>query len=187
MVLLEKLVTADEFFEIAQLPENDEKRLELDDGEIVEMATSSPANTVIAARIGYFLNAFVIPNDLGYVTGADGGFALSERRVRQPDVAFVSKARVPTLPKRFQLAPDLAVEVVSPDEDVFRKANEYLRAGTNQVWAVYADEQQVYVMRLAEDGSIYSTPHGISDTLDGGDVLPGFNLRVSDIFPDEPV
>jgi len=141
MVLLEKLYTADEFFEIVQLPENDEKRLELDDGEIVEMAASSPANTVIAARISYFLNAFVIPNDLGYVTGADGGFVLSEQRVRQPDVAFVSKNRVPTLPKRFNLAPDLAVEVVSPDEDVFKKANEYLRAGTKQVWAVYADER----------------------------------------------
>ena len=184
MVLLEKLYTADEFFEIVQLPENDEKRLELDDGEIIEMAASSPANTVIAARIGYFLNAFVIPNNLGYVTGADGGFLLSERRVRQPDAAFISKDRVPKLPKHFNIAPDLAVAVVSQDEDVFKKANEYLRAGTRLVWAVYGDEQRVYVMRLAENGSIYSTPHGVDDTLDGGDVLPGFTLPVQDIFPD---
>ena len=129
----EKLYTAEEFWEIAQLPENQDKRLELEDGVIVEMGSSSPANTVTAMRIGYFLNGFVIPRDLGYVTGADGGFKVGAKRVRQPDVGFVSKARVPKLTKRFDLAPDLAVEVVSPDEDIFKKAREYLHAGTKNL------------------------------------------------------
>ncbi len=77
MALREKLYTADEFFEIAGLPENDEKRLELDDGEIIDMGASSRLNTVTASRINYFLNAHVIPRGLGYVTGADGGFKLA--------------------------------------------------------------------------------------------------------------
>jgi Uma2 family endonuclease len=185
MTLHEKQYTADEFFEIASLPENRDKRLELDDGVIVDMGSSSQLNTVTAARIVYFLNAFVIPNDLGYVTGADGGFKLGEKRARFSDVAFVSKDRLPKLKGvKFPLAPDLAVEVVSPDEDIFKKAREYLYAGTMMVWAVYADEKVVYVMRSDSDGSIRSAPYGVNDSLDGGDVLPGFALPVSDIFPE---
>ncbi len=184
MALREKLYTADEFFEIAGLPENDEKRLELDDGEIIEMAESSATNTVTAMRVGYFLNDFVIPRNLGYVTGADGGFKLAERRVRQPDVAYISKDRAPKLPKLFTIAPDLAVEIVSPDEDIFKKAREYLDAGTRIVWAVYADEKTVYVFQLDADGSVRSKPYDINATLDGGDVLPDFRLPVSDIFPE---
>jgi Uma2 family endonuclease len=179
----ERLYTAEEFWDIAQLPENQDKRLELEDGVIIEMGASSPANSVTAMRIGHFLNAFVIPRDLGYVTGADGGFKLASKRVRQPDVGFISKARSPKLPKRFEVAPDLAVEIVSPDEDIFKKARQYLHAGTHMVWAVYADERTVYVMTLNDDGVLTSKPFGENDTLDGGDILPGFTLPVRDIFP----
>lgn len=184
MLLGEKLYTAEEFFEIAALPENDEKWLELDDGVIVEMAASRPINTVTASRVSYFLNAYVIPRNLGYVTGADGGFKLGERQVRQPDVGFISKVRVPRLPKRFNLPPDLAVELVSPDEDIFKKSLEYLQAGTHLVWAVYAEEKIVYVFQLDDDGSVRSKPYDLNATLDGGDVLPGFTLPVKDIFPE---
>ena len=183
MALREKLYTFEEFWEIVMLPENVERRLELDEGIIVDMGSSSPTNTVIAMRMGYFLNAFVIPNDLGYVTGADGGFRLAPKTFRIPDVGFISKQRVSTLPKRFEIAPDLAVEIVSPDEDVFRKANEYIEAGTQMVWAVYASEKRVYIFRPNQDGTLNVQTYNQDDTLDGGDVLPGFTLRVSDIFP----
>lgn len=180
----EKLYTAEEFWKIARLPENEGKRLELDEGEIVEMAASKPVNTIIAGRVIYYLNAFVIPHDLGYVTVPDGGFKLAPKTVRQPDAAFISKARVPKIPHEFEIAPDLAVEIVSPHEDVWKKANEYLRAGTKLVWAVYPNDKIVYVFRLNDDGSLQGQPFDISATLDGGDVLPGFSLLVSDIFPD---
>lgn len=183
MVLREKLYTAEEFWEVVQLPENEHKRLELDDGIIIEMAPSRPINSITAGRIIHFLNAYVIPRDLGYVTSPDGGFKLAAKRVRQPDAAFVTKERVPQIPSEFNLAPDLAVEVVSPDEDIFKKANEYLRAGTRLIWAVYADEQLVYVIRLDEDGRLVSVEYRIDATLDGGSVLPGFTLAVKDIFP----
>lgn len=183
MTLRERLYSAEEFFDYAALPENDDKRLELDDGVIIEMAASSPINTVTAIRLATFINVYVMQNDLGYVTGADGGFKLSSKRVRQPDVGFISKTRLPTLPARFNLPPDLAVEVVSEDEDIFRKAREYLHSGVRLVWAIYADEQVVYVMTLNEQGGILSLPFGVDDTLDGGDVLPGFTLPVRDIFP----
>jgi len=147
------------------------------------MGSSSPINIVTAARIIYFLNGFVIPRDLGYVTGADGGFKLATHKARQPDVGFISKARAPKLPKKFDIAPDLAVEVVSPDEDVLKKTNEYFRAGTRLVWAVYTDEKRVYVFRPTESGEAHMQTLDLDDTLDGGDVLPGFSLPVRDIFP----
>lgn len=187
MVLQEKLYTAEEFWEIARQPENELRRLELDEGVIVEMAESSPTNTVIAGRVIYFLNAFVIPNDLGYVTAPDGGFKLGERKVRQPDAAFISKSRVVTLPKHFDLPPDLAVEIVSPNEDVLRKVDEYLRAGTRIVWVVYASEKMIYVFTLDENRNLRGQPFGVNDTLDGGDVLPGFRLPVQDVFPEADI
>ena len=72
MVVKDRLYTVEEFWEIARLPENEGRRLELEDGVIVDVGASSPINTVTAMRIGYFFNAFVIPRDLGYVTGPDG-------------------------------------------------------------------------------------------------------------------
>jgi Uma2 family endonuclease len=183
MLIHEKLYTPEEFFEIAALPENEDRRLELDEGVIVEM-TSSRLNTVTAVRIIHFLTNFVIPNDLGLVTGADGGFKLAGGNVRRPDVGFISKDHgVKLVGIAFNLAPDLAVEIVSPDEDVFKKANEYIAAGTRIVWAVYAEDKVVYVIRPTDDGELRVQKLGIDETLDGGDVLSGFKLPVRDIFP----
>jgi Uma2 family endonuclease len=185
MVVGEKLYTAEEFWEIAQDPANELRRLELDEGVIVEMAESSPINTVIAGLVITALNVFVVPRKLGYVSTPDGGYKLGERKVRQPDAAFISKARVAKLPKHFDLPPDLAVEIISPNEDALKKVNEYLRAGVRIVWTIYADDQEVYVFTLNDDGSLRGQPFGISDTLDGGDMLPGFTLPVRDIFPED--
>lgn len=184
MTLQEKLYTAEEFWEIAALPENENHRLELEDGVIVDMGESSPTNTVIAMRVGHFLNAFVIPSDLGYVTGADGGFKLPNGNVRQPDAAFISKQRLSTLPHKFNIAPDLAVEVVSKREDILKKVYEYLDSGTRLVWAVYAEDKTVIVFQLDEHGVLRGERLGVSAALDGGDVLPGFSLPVRDIFPE---
>lgn len=187
MVLQERLYTAAEFWEIAQRPENADKRLELIDGVIVEMASSSQKNTVIAMRIGYFFNAFVIPRDLGYVSGADGGYTINERNAFQPDVGLILKDRHPVLEGvEFPIPPDLAVEVISPSEssnDVLKKVQRYIGAGTKRVWTVYPEDQEVYVWMRAEDGGLHMQPFGIDDSLDGGDVLLGFKLNVNDIFP----
>lgn len=183
MAVAERRYTAEEFWEIAALPENENRRLELEDGVIVDMGESSPTNSVIAGRFIYFLNAFVIPKNLGFVTSPDGGYKLTSGRVRQPDVAFISRARMPELPDRFRIAPDLAVEIVSPREDILKKAYEYFDAGTQLVWAVYAEVKTVIVFQLDDDGILHGQRLDIDDTLDGGDVLPGFSLPVKDIFP----
>lgn len=187
MAVQERLYTTAEFWEIVQRPENADKRLELIDGVIVEMAPSSQKNTVVAARFIYFLNAHVIPRDLGYVTGADGGYRISEHNSFQPDVGFISKERHPTLEGvEFPVAPDLAVEVISPSESsgiVFGKIHQCIQAGTHLVWMVCPDDETVYAWQPAPDGGLHVQPFGKDDTLDGSPVLPGFTLKVSEIFP----
>lgn len=179
MVTRERLLTAEEFWEIARLPENEGRRLELEDRVIIEMASSSPVNIVLAGIIAHFLNVHVLPRKLGFVTTPDGGFKLSTGTVRQPDVAFIAQSRMPELPAEFKIAPDLAVEIVSPSEDVLKKVKEYLASGTQIVWAVYPDERTIEVFK--PDDPRWQTL-GIDDTLDGGDVLPGFTLPVKYIF-----
>jgi Uma2 family endonuclease len=178
-----EIVSPDEFWEYTALSENEGRRLELVEGVITESAESRPINTVTAGIVIHFLNAFVIPRKFGWVTVPDGGFQLSATKGRQPDVAFVSAARLSTLPEKFKFAPDLAVEVVSPSEDIFSKAEDYLRAGTQQVWAIFPDRHIVYVVSLEMDDTIHSKRLEINDTLDGGSILPGFTLPVRDIFP----
>ncbi len=181
MVISDIRYTADEFFEVARDPANAERHLELVNGAIVDMPPSSPINTIIAMRIARFLSEYVMTHDAGYVTGADGDFKLSENQVRQPDVAFVSKERYPTVPDQFDSAPDIAIEVVSPREDVLGKASEYLKAGTRFVWAIYPETKTVHV--LQSDAPRW-TELTAGDVLDGGNVLPEFRLAVDDIFPE---
>ena len=183
MVLREKLYTVEEFREIARLPENEDKRLELEDGVIVEMPGSRPVNSFVAIRIAHFLMIHATKYDLGMVGGADASFKLKAGTSRQPDVSFVPKSQLPSIPNELDFAPALAVEVVSPREDVFKKVNEYLEAGTAIVWAVYCDEKRGYVFTQDESGVLRTEIKGIDDVLSGGDVLPDFELPVKDIFP----
>ncbi len=179
----QKLYTVEEFEQYVSLPENQDRRLELEDGMIVELAPSSFLNTVTEGRIIYYLNAVIIPGNLGHLTVPDGGFRLSPSRVRQPDIGFISsshglKVEGVVIP----ITPDLAVEVVSPDEDVFKRAKEFIRAGTRIVWAVYAEDRTIAVFTPAEGSEFRIRELTVNDTLDGGDVLPGFSIPVAQIF-----
>ena len=185
MAIHQQLHTAQEFWQMAETLDDD-KQYELVAGEITEMPPSSPENTIVAVRITAFLFNFVDSHDLGYVTGADGGYTLDEKNVRIPDVAFISKERAPEIPKHFDIAPDLAIEVISPSQTaakVRKKKLLYLESGVRMVWNFYVDERMVEVWRIGADGKPYMQPFGADDTLDGGDVLPGFTLAVSKIFP----
>jgi Uma2 family endonuclease len=187
MIAQEKLYTIAEFWEIAQRPENEDKRLELVKGVIYELAPSSKKNTITAIRFASFLLPFVDEHDLGYVSGADGGFELSDDEVRLPDVAFISKDRAAGLEgTTFTAAPDLAIEVITPSESnrkVLDKVRAYLPAGTKRVWTAYPDDEVVDAYRMGEGGSLIVDTFGIDDTLDGGSVLPGFQLPIKKIFP----
>lgn len=186
MSVQERLYTAAEFWGIAHLPENADKHLELLDGIIIEMPPSSQKNAVIAARIVYLLNTYVIPRDLGYVTGADGGYTITDHNAFQPDAAFISKTRHSALEGvAFPVAPDLAVEVISPSEssnDVLKKVRRYLAAGTRQVWTVYPEDTLVYVWKPGGEDDVHMQVVDINGSLSGEDALPGFTLTAREIF-----
>jgi Uma2 family endonuclease len=169
-----------EFDQFALLPENRDKRLELLNGRIIEVVSSLPSSN-LAALILIYLGIYVVQHDLGHLTGADGGYMVGKERYI-PDAAFVSKARQPELPQVAYnpIAPDLAIEVLSPtdnDADVRVKIIHYLQAGT-AVWLFDPDDEHVEIY-LPGKLPIRLSKH---DTLDGGDVLPGFRLALKDVF-----
>jgi Uma2 family endonuclease len=179
-----RLTTAD-FLAFCELPENANRRFELINGVPVEMPPSSKKNTILAARVARLLGNHADQHNLGYVTGADGGYQLGPNDVRLPDAAFISKARAGGLQGVvFPTAPDLAVEVISPGEtsrSVLDKVRAYLQAGTRLVWVVYPEDKVVDVYRLAGEG-LYVQTLEISGVLDGGEVLSGFTLKLSELF-----
>jgi Uma2 family endonuclease len=178
-------LTAEAFFEIAQLPENQDRRLELEDGEIVTIPPAYFWHSVTGGLVCTELCMYMRQHPEGYVLAASAGYKLSSFCVRYPTVSYVSKSRMPRLDDEFEGAPDLAVEVVAPNEDWIKKAREYFKAGARIVWAVYTDEQIVLVLTPKLDGGYDVRELGIDDTLDGGDVLPGFSVAVNVIFPTE--
>jgi Uma2 family endonuclease len=186
MAVQEKLYTVKEFLEIAQLPENENKHLELIDGLIVEMPPSSKKNTVLAAWLIHLLLNYLATNDLGYVTGPDGGYRIGPHNLVQPDVGFISKSRAGGLTGiEFPAAPDLAIEVVSPSEtasSIRKKARAYLEAGAQFVWAFYPEDKEVDVITLADDGALHIKTVGVDGILEGDPLLPGLSLKVNDIF-----
>jgi Uma2 family endonuclease len=174
-------ITVDEF-ETMSL----EGRWELVDGELVAMTPSSERSSSTGANIVALLFNHVIPNRLGRVYNAEGGFVLFPDRqtVRAPDVAFVAAERVAEGDARdhfSRLAPDLAVEVLSPSDslrETREKVGMYLEAGARLVWLVDPMEQTVMVFRPDAETETLD----VTMTIDGGDVLPGFSAPVAAMF-----
>lgn len=176
------LISATEFDAFVTRPENVNRLFELVGGEIIEVV-SNPYSSKIASRVNTFIGMYLLQNDIGHLTGADGGYIVSRERYI-PDVAFISYARQPELAYDAGYvpnAPDLAVEVLFPgntEEEIAVKIANYLAAGTT-VWMLRIMEKRVVVFRPGQPVQTL----GLEATLDGGDVLPGFTLPMKDIFP----
>jgi len=182
MVTSEGLMTVTEFERIAE--QEDDRRLELIHGEIVEKMPTEE-HGVLVARLVAKLLGYVDDNDLGRVAVEPRHRAPNdELNSRIPDLAFTSKDRALPLTKRgsVPLMPDLAVEVQSPgqsDKFLADKAAYYLANGSRMVWLVYPSKKLVEVL-TADDRQLLI----VGDTLSGGDVLPGFTLELAALFKD---
>lgn len=180
MTVQERLYTADDLLSMS----HGGGRYELVKGVLVEMTPSCDTHTELGIWLAYLLMGYIVPNDLGVVSGADGGYILfrDPDTVRSPDVGFIAKARLkPMKGKFYDMAPDLAVEIVSPNDtakEVRAKVKEYFRAGVPLVWVIYPDDRSIDVHRPNQPPMSLE----IGDVLDGGDVLSGFTLPVKDIF-----
>ena len=177
------LMTADEF---EVMPDQD--RYELIDGELVERPPAGYESDWIGGELQAILRYHLRTNRVGWVFGPDSGYRCfpdRPNRLRRPDVSFVRFGRFPneTIPKHYAtFAPDLAVEVISPGdlaEEVETKIQQFLSAGVRLLWVVFPDSRVVHVRR--PDGS--ARVLGVDDELSGEEVVPGFQCRVSDLFP----
>lgn len=185
-----RLMTVTEFEEFVEHSAGD-RRLELIDGEVVEKMPNEEHGEA-ASNLHWALANFIKPRKLGrLVIEALYKDPADPHNARQPDIAFTSKTRM--LPLTTQgaapLIPDLCVEIKSPGNkvtDLRDKAAYYLAHGGRLVWIVYPPQKLVEVYASGEDVALL-TEH---DTLTGGEILPGFELPVRDIFtledaPDE--
>jgi Uma2 family endonuclease len=177
-----KLVTADE---LLAMPD-DGWRYELVKGELIRIAPAGFQHGEVAMNIGAPLHEYVKRNNLGRVYAAETGFILTQDpdTVRAPDAAFIRRDRVEKVRrvKGYGIGPpDLAVEVVSPGDtvrEVTAKAAEWLEAGARMVWVVSPKLRTVTIYRSLTDIAVITE----KDTLDGGDVVPGFQIPVAEIF-----
>jgi len=182
MAVLNRLLTAEDLLRMPQ----ESIRSDLMRGELIRMTPAGARHGQIAIKFGARLDVFVTGRNLGIVFTAETGFILSRDpdTVRGPDVAFVSRERIPPegVPEGFwPMAPDLAIEVVSPGDtaaDVETKACDYLDAGTRLVWVVNPKTQRVTEYRSLSDIRMLT----VNDTLDGADVIPGFSLPLKELF-----
>lgn len=176
------LLTADDLFHLA-IPN---RRTELVRGELVIMEPSGGEHGEISSAVAALLRPFIKQHQLGKAYSAETGFILSRNpdTVRAPDFAFISNARLPqTEPIKgfIPIAPDLAVEIVLPSDrisEVHAKVCEYLEAGTRLVWVIEPGLRTVTVYRSLTHIRTLT----IADALDGEDVLPGFQCRVTELF-----
>jgi Uma2 family endonuclease len=177
--------TADD---LLRLP--DGKRFELVDGQLVEKDVGFQSGR-IAGRMFFLLKAHCDKNYLGWVLPSEVGYQCfrdDPQRVRKPDVSFIAAGRLPAGEEpqgHCRLAPDLAVEVVSPNDyfsEVTQKAQEYLKAGVRLVWIIDPPTHSVWIRRPDGPGATL----GPSDELSGEEVVPGFRCKVDDLFRPPP-
>ena len=159
-------------------------RCELVRGELRMMIPAGGEHGRITGYLTYLLGTHIVKNELGTFYAAETGFLLHREpdTVRAPDFAFIAAGRA-TPPERGYVsgAPDLAVEVLSPDDRpgyVREKVAEWLEAGTVAVWVVDPRRRTVTIHEAASP----PTTLGESDTLPGGELLPGLELDVRELF-----
>jgi Uma2 family endonuclease len=177
---LRPLISADEF---EQMSGTD--GYELVDGELKEKSMGAESSWV-QCHLGRLLGNWAEAGGHGDVFDSECGYICFPHRprlVRKPDASFVRRGRITEIPAGyFRLVPDLAAEVVSPHDtcyEVEEKVNDYLRVAVPLVWAVNPHVRTVYV--YTANGSIRRLT--TDDELLGDPVLPGFRVRVADLFP----
>jgi Uma2 family endonuclease len=162
---------------------------ELVDGDLVER-NMSVLSSFVEVRVGRFLGAYCDDNHLGAVFSSSLGFRCfgdERNKIRKPDVSFISTDRFHSelLSEGYcPIAPDLAVEVISPGDlarEVTEKIEEYLTAGVSLIWIVEPEARIVDIYQL--DGPIKRLRE--NDILDGESVLPGFRCPVKNLFPEK--
>ncbi|MBW4575826.1 MAG: Uma2 family endonuclease [Aphanothece sp. CMT-3BRIN-NPC111] len=181
VVAADKKIWTDE--EFMALPD-DGNKYELVNGELV-VGNSGAKHGYITVILSAALFNVVRPQRLGVILDSSTAFNMKTGNKRSPDISFVSKDRLQglqELPDGFlQGAPDLAIEVLSPNntvEEIHNKIIEYFENDAKLVWVVNPQENYVLVYRSPEPDRLLKT----TDNLDGEDVVPNFSFPVAELF-----
>jgi Uma2 family endonuclease len=172
--------------DLLALPTGMGKRYELVLGELREMSPSGWRHGEVIDNLQAILSAYIRTNKLGRGFGAETGFLIQQNpdTVRAPDFAFIAAKNLPS--EKPQKAfwpgpPDLAVEVLSPSDstgEVNDKIAAWLAAGCVAVWIIDPRLETVTIYRSRTEITVKT----IAETLDGGDVVPGFSCPVAELF-----
>jgi Uma2 family endonuclease len=160
---------------------------ELIDGQLVEREPMGQKADAVAARLLGWVIHFVEEHDLGLINGAQGSYQIfpdAPKKVRIPDVSFTRRDRLsPEGPAEghARVAPDLAVEVISPNDtatELDEKVEDFLAAGVPLIWVLNPETRTIQIHR----GNGTDARLRPGDTLDGEDILPGFRCDVGKLF-----
>ena len=180
-----KLMTAEEFYDWANRPENRDKYCELERGEIVEMSRPGKRHGFICANGVGILRDYTLQRKKGYVCSNDTGIVVERDpdTVRGPDVLFFEDAkRIEDVEEKYgETPPLLAVEVLSPNDTtgkLMRRVREQLRFGTLLIWVLDPDAKNVIVYRPGKEDKIVEQ----TEELTGEEVLPDFRCKVAEFF-----
>ena len=166
------------------LPEDD-NLYEYVNGELIVVANSGVEHGYLALTLGYFLTGFVRSHRLGVTCDSSTAFKMKTGNKRSPDLAFIAKERLQGLKRLqkgfFEGAPDLAVEIISPNNtfaEIHNKLVEYFENGTRLVWVILPDEECVLVYHQPKPWKLLQ----VEDNLDGEAVITGFQLPLMELF-----
>lgn len=173
-------ITGDELFK-----QGDIGRVELVKGRIVSMSPTGYAHGYVEGNFYRALHAFVHQHKLGRVLVGEVGIYTDRNpdTVRAADLIYISNERMAQVesPSYLDVAPELIVEILSPDDrwsDLMEKLDEYFTIGVPAVWVADPRTRDVYVYRSLTNAQRFME----SDVLTGGDVLPGFEVPVAELF-----
>jgi Uma2 family endonuclease len=180
-----KRMTAEEFYDWANDPDNRDKYCELERGEIVEMSRPGKIHGLVCANVVRILGNFTVQRKKGYVCSNDTGVIVERDpdTVRGPDVMlFEDATRFEDVDRKYgEKPPVLAVEVLSPNDtpgQILRRIREQKQFGTPLIWVLDPDARNVVVCQPGkEDKAVEET-----EELTGEAVLPDLRVRVAELF-----
>ena len=180
-----KLMTAEQFYEWCQRPENRGRSVELERGEIIDVPPPGKYHGFVCANMAGILRDYAIKKQSGYVCTNDAGVIVARDpdTVRGPDVTFYLDSQTALdMDRRFaEQPPVLAVEVMSPSDRINQMAvrvSDLLGRGVPMVWVVDPEAGDVAVHRPGADPQLLEG----ADELTGGDLLEGFRCPVGELF-----
>jgi Uma2 family endonuclease len=171
------------FEEYAALPDEEGVFRELDEGVVIEMPYASPTHGRVQTNTAALLHGWLRQSGADFQISQNSAFHLGPRTVRAPDVWMLRGPAYRAMEYRqgaLHGSPDLAVEVISPSnsaEDIDRKVEQYLRAGTQGVWLLYSETRHVIVHRPGEIRKYES-----GQMLEEPGLLPGLAIPVDELF-----